>query len=250
MTDFIEGSFTIEKPVAQKFFDALGAFVPECRLHISKAGISARAVDFANIGMVEAKLNNFMMFDYDHDTPTEIGIDINQIQNSFQMIADSDPVTISWKGAIENNLLVISSKNYELSFDLVDIHTIRKDPNPPRFPLNTSFQISGERFEIGVRFTGAIADNCYIRATPDSCIIEGKSEKSKSEYTLGSHANARARAKYSLDYLKDIAKVLKDVRIVVMMGDNSPLSVMMTDPPAPFAGLSILYLLAPRVEKE
>jgi proliferating cell nuclear antigen len=248
MADFIEGSFTIEKTVAQKFFEALGAFVPECRLHITKTGIFARAVDFANIGMVDVNLNVFTTFNYDHEIPTILGIDVSQIQNVFQVISDPDPVTFSWKRGVQKDLLNISSKNYELSFGLLDVNTIRKDPNPPILTLDTMFQVNGERLAIGVRLVSVITDNCYIEATPNSCVIGGEGEKTRSYYSLDSHSNTRAKARYSLDYLKDIVKVLKGVQVIVKIGDDRPLSIAMTDPPAPLAGLSINYLLAPRFD--
>jgi hypothetical protein len=76
--------------------------------------------------------------------------------------------------------------------------------------------------------------------------LSGKEETRQNRIKLSSDATVPAQSLYSIDYLKDIAKTLAGSSITVQFDTDFPISLSA----GPVPGLSVRYLLAPRLETE
>ncbi|MGA9086533.1 MAG: hypothetical protein WB284_07470, partial [Methanoregula sp.] len=90
-------------------------------------------------------------------------------------------------------------------------------------------------------------ERCRIQTAKNGTVyLSGKEETRQNRIELSSGAAVPAQALYSIDYLKDIAKALAGASVTVQFDTDFPITLS-----AELAhGLSVKYLLAPRIEAE
>ena len=76
--------------------------------------------------------------------------------------------------------------------------------------------------------------------------MAAKGDQHQCKIQIATGANQPAQSSYSLDYLKDIAKILVGSSVDIQLDIDHPISLSGTLTP----GLSVQYLLAPRIETE
>lgn len=246
-----KGSFELNYSTWLKFIESIGTISPECRLHITKKEISAIVVDTANVSMVSSTIDATGFT----KTPTGdavLGIDISAIHTMIKPLwnATVDPeisVKISWCGGKHQPLLYIDFNGIQSVFETMDTKTIRKDPNPPQITLETEFVANGTKLQEAFGHCGKISDKCQFRVMKDGlCYIAAQGEKHQCKIGVATDGNGQATAEYSLDYLKDISKVFAGSAVEVRLKTDHPVSFSFS----PFPGISVQYILAPRVEAE
>lgn len=83
----------------KEVIDSLAALVPEVRLHVSKDGIFTRAVDTANVAMIDLNLPPGIFSSFTYSGPqneTLIGLDIEKIKKGFSpMVKKGDLVFLT-----------------------------------------------------------------------------------------------------------------------------------------------------------
>ena len=243
---------TIDADILKESIDAISALVTECRLHTDENGISTRAVDTANVAMISLTLKKeaFQSF---QSTKNELGMDIAKMKNIFGMMGKSDMITLELPD--DGHKLKVSFEGYRYSITLLDPNTIRKDPSPPNIELPGKVVLSGSELYNAIKAAAVVSDKMalgidpaaqtfYMAAEGDTDHIRREFGKSEVKYLNG----VEARSLFSLDYLKDMGKVMgRAEEVEVSLG---------VDHPAKFAfyiaGGSgfVEYLLAPRIEAD
>lgn len=243
---------TIDSDIFREFIDAIAALVTECRLHIEPDSIFTRAVDTANVAMVSLTLKKDAFESY-QGTKEELGIDIAKLKNMLGMMSKGDMLNFSLPEG--GHKMELAFNKYHYSITLLDVNTIRKDPNPPTIELPGKLTISGEALYSAIRAAAVVSDkialgidpahqNFYMMAEGDTDHI--KLELHKSE--LASLTLVEVKSLFSLDYLKDMGKVMGRAESVeVSLGVNHP--VKFSFDIAEGKG-HIDYLLAPRIEAD
>jgi len=220
---------TIDADILKEAIDALSALVTECRLHVDENGLSTRAVDTANVAMVSFNLKKEAFESYSA-TKSEIGLDLTKLKNIFGMVGKNDIITLDLPE--ETHKLQISFETYRYSLTLLDPNTIRKDPNPP---------VVSDKIALGI---DPVAQSFYMVAEGDTDHIRRMFEKNEVNFINA----VEARSLFSLDYLKDMGRVMsRAAEVEVSLG---------IDHPAKFSFYSangnghVEYLLAPRIEAD
>jgi proliferating cell nuclear antigen len=254
-TDYI----TLETATMTAVLKALRALVPECRMHIMKDAITVQAVDTANVAMVELTMREEAFLDF-HMKTDVIGLDVDRLLLGVSAMAD---------GRVD--LIRVNSQKFVLTdgvtrFDYVplDPNTIRKDPNPPTIELPGTIIVNNAEFAENVATAKLFSDKAALTLQADlpenhsrlNIDAEGsmdKIHKQVEEMVDGSEpkgARGTWRSLFSLDYLADIAKVVKAAKppaaLKVQIGDDHPVKLSITIAP----GVSVIYLLAPRIEAD
>ncbi|MDD1645857.1 MAG: DNA polymerase sliding clamp [Methanomicrobiales archaeon] len=242
----------IDADTFREAIDAIAALVTECRLHADVNGIRTRAVDTANVAMVsmDLKKDAFKSFSATKD---ELGIDIAKMKNILGMVSKGDLMNMSLPEA--GHKLEMSFQNYKYSITLLDVNTIRKDPNPPTIELPGKIVITGEALNSAIRAAAVVSDKIALGIDPKAqkffMVAEGDTDHIRLELgkdELVSLSNVEARSLFSLDYLKDMGKVMaRAPQVEIALGIDHP--VKFTFPIADGAG-KVEYLLAPRIEAE
>ncbi|HOX36266.1 MAG TPA: DNA polymerase sliding clamp [Methanoregulaceae archaeon] len=229
------------------FVDAVAALAPECRVWLKEGGLETRAVDTANVAMVSAKLpkESFTEYKAAGEGLKVMGLDLIKTKTALNILDKAGQVTLIESG----NRLQMSDGKYNYGNALLDVNTIRKDPNPPNIALPAVLEVpAGELHEV-IRAMSLINDKVTISAKGGTLKfetegdtdhlkkeIEGRAVKDTSEWFT---------SLFSLDYLKDLAKVLKSASgdITVSVGTDHPIRFACT-----VEGIAVEYLLAPRID--
>jgi proliferating cell nuclear antigen len=243
---------TIDAEIFREAIDAISALVPECRLHTAENGISTRAVDTANVAMVSLELKK-EAFDSFKATKSQLGVDISKMKNIFNMMGKGDLISLELPENAQK--IQLSVHGYHYSITLLDTNTIRKDPNPPSINLPGKLTISGEDLNNAIKAAAVISDKIAIGINPKEQTFfmdaEGDTDHIRREFgkdELKSLSPSEARSLFSLDYLKDMGKVMsRAAEVEVFLGNDHP--VRFSFDIAAGNG-HVEYLLAPRIEAD
>jgi len=242
----------IDADILREVIDAIAALVTECRLHTTEDSIWIRAVDTANVAMVSLTLESSAFNAYT-GSDGELGIDINKMKNIMGLTGKSDEISLDLPEDAAK--MAITFGGYHYSLALLDANTIRKDPNPPNIDLPASVTISGSTLNNGVKAAMTISDKIALGIDPDqeTFFMEAEGDTDHIKLRLGqdevvSLTPAPARSLFSVDYLKDMGKVMSRAEeIEIHLGTDHP--VKFSFPIAEGAG-RVDYLLAPRIEAD
>jgi len=243
---------TIDADIFREFIDAISALVPECRLHTTENGFSTRAVDTANVAMVGLELKK-EAFDSFKATTGQMGIDLSKMKNIFNMAAKGDLISLELPDNAQK--MSVSVHGYHYSITLLDTNTIRKDPNPPTISLPGKIVIAGEDFNNAMKTASVISDKIALGINPKDqvfyLVAEGDTDHIRREFgkdEVKSLTPVEARSLFSLDYLKDMGKVMsKATEVEIFLGVDHPVRFSFD-----IAGGNghVEYLLAPRIEAD
>jgi len=243
---------TIDADIFREAIDAISALVPECRLHTADNGISTRAVDTANVAMISLELKK-EAFDSYKATKSQVGVDISKMKNIFNMMGKGDLISLELPENAQK--MQLSVHGYQYSITLLDTNTIRKDPNQPTINLPGKLTISGDNLNNAIKAAAVISDKIAIGINPKDetfyMIAEGDTDNIRREFgkdELKSLTPNEARSLFSLDYLKDMGKVMsKAAEVEIFLGLDHP--VRFSFDIANGNG-HVEYLLAPRIEAD
>ena len=244
----------IKADVFKDTIDAVSALVNECRLHITAEGIRTVTVDTSNVAMVSLELAAPAFENYVFTGETaEIGLDIEKIRSMLGVIGKEDIVTLDVDDA--GKKMKLSFGGYEYSLTLLDTKTIRKDPNMPNLNLPADFAIPGSTFYDAIKASAMVSDKIALSVSSETKVFtlnaEGDSDKIKRElsgddvtYTVCDNA----RSLFSLDYLKDMGRVISRAdKVQIRLGTDHPVQFVFN---YAAGNGKISYLLAPRIEAE
>ena len=243
---------TIDADIFRESIDAIAALVTECRLHVEPSMIRTRAVDTANVAMVSLELQKDAFESYS-SSGHELGVDIAKMKNILGMMGKGDALSMVLDDA--GHKLELSFRSYRYSITLLDVNTIRKDPNPPTIDLPGKVVLSGDALNSAIKAAAVVSDKIALGIDPAAPIFymsaEGDTDHIRLE--LGKEEvkfikPVQARSLFSLDYLKDMGKVMgKAEEVEIYLGMDHPVRFSF-----PIAGGKgrVEYLLAPRIEAD
>lgn len=243
---------TIDADIFREAIDAISALVPECRLHTAENGISTRAVDTANVAMVSLELKK-EAFDSYRATKSQLGVDISKMKNIFNIMGKGDLISLDLPENAQK--IQVSVHGYQYSITLLDTNTIRKDPNPPTINLPGKLAISGDDLNNAIKAAAVISDKIAMGINPKDqtfyMVAEGDTDNIRREFSkdeLKSLTPNEVRSLFSLDYLKDVGRVMsRAAEVEVYLGIDHP--VRFSFEIANGNG-HVEYLLAPRIEAD
>ena len=248
MTD--KGHFTVKLSVLTRFIESIAAIATECRLHIGTKTISTIVVDTANVAMVDVQMR------CEGRGTATLGVDISALHNAFRKIKElavfegDTPVKVSWYPGQNTPFLEMKIEcpfEYRMQFETLKEETIRKDPSRPTIALKSGFTCDGDDLYNGVRLCSVFGERCRIQTAKNGTVyLSGKEETRQNRIELSPGATVPAQSLYSIDYLKDIAKALAGSSVTVQFDTDFPISLSAEV----FPGISVRYLLAPRIEAE
>ncbi len=243
---------TINADIFREAIDAIAALVTECRLHVEPENIYTRAVDTANVAMVSLQLKKEAFESY-QGTKEELGLDIAKFKNITGMMSKGDALRLNLPEG--GHRMEMSFNKYRYAITLLDVNTIRKDPNPPTIDLPGKVVLSGDALNSAIRAAAVVSDKIALGIDPGNqmfyMMAEGDTDTIKLELhqsELTSLTPVEVRSLFSLDYLKDMGRVMgRSEKVEVHLGINHPVkfSFDIAD-----GNGHIDYLLAPRIEAE
>ncbi|CCQ33528.1 DNA polymerase sliding clamp protein [Halorhabdus tiamatea SARL4B] len=232
--------------------DSVSVLVEECKLRLEDDGLEIRAVDPANVGMVDLTLSAAAFESYETDGGV-IGVNLSRLQDIAGM-ADSDQL-IHLELDEETRKLEIAIDGLEYTLALIDPDSIRQEPDLPDLDLASEIVLEGRDVDRAVTASDMVSDHVALGVddTDELFYVDAEGDTDDVHLELGREdlidlTAGPARSLFSLDYLKDMNKAIpNDAEVRMELGEEFP--VKMHFDIAEGQG-SVTYMLAPRVQSD
>jgi len=232
--------------------DSVSVLVDECKIHLEEDGFQIRAVDPANVGMVDLELSADAFESYEADGGI-VGVNLSRLEDIAGM-ADAGQL-VQFDLDEETRKLHIRIEGLEYTLALIDPDSIRQEPDLPDLDLPATVVVEGADIDRAVRAADMVSDHIALGVDAEEEVFyvdaEGDTDDVHLELTredlIDLEAGA-ARSLFSLDYLKDMNKALpKDGEVTLELGEEFPVKIHFG-----FAEGDghVTYMLAPRIQSD
>ncbi|WP_435161936.1 DNA polymerase sliding clamp [Halorubrum sp. SY-15] len=236
----------------QDALDSVSVLVDECKIRLNEDALSIRAVDPANVGMVDLTLEAAAFESYDADGGV-IGVNLARLEDIAGMADSGDLIHLELDEETRKLHIEIDGLSYTLA--LIDPESIRQEPDIPELDLPAEIVVEGAQLDRGVTAADMVSDHIRLRvAEADEAFLveaEGDTDDVDLELTredLIALTAGPADSLFSLDYLKDMNKAIPgDAEVTVELGEEFPVKLHYG-----FGeGLGqVTFMLAPRIQSD
>jgi len=239
----------VRADVLQTALDTVGALVAECKIHLNADGLSIRAVDPANVGMVDCSLDAGAFESYAADGGC-IGVNLERLSDIADM-ADADQLVHLDLDA-ETRKLHIAIDGLEYTLALIDPDSIRQEPDIPDLDLPATVVLEGRDIDRAVTAADMVSDYIELGVNADGEQFYASAEGDTDDVHLDLDAEdcidldvAPAASLFSLEYLDDMNTALPAGReVTVRLGEEFPVKLHFDTADGDGA---VTYMLAPRI---
>ena len=232
--------------------DSVSVLVDECKVRLNEDGLSIRAVDPANVGMVDLSLDSAAFESYEADGGV-IGVNLARLEDIAGMGNTGDLVHLELDEETRKLHIRIDGLSYTLA--LIDPDSIRQEPDIPDLDLPAQIVVEGNQLDRGITAADMVSDHINLRVDEDAETfhIEAEGDTDDVDFEVGADAlidleAGPADSLFSLDYLKDMNKAIPgDAEVTIELGEEFPVKLHYE-----FAeGLGqVTFMLAPRIQSE
>ena len=232
--------------------DAVSVLVDECKIRLNEEELSIRAVDPANVGMVDLTLEAAAFESYEADGGV-IGVNLDRLEDIAGMANSDDLVHLELDEETRKLHIEIEGLSYTLA--LIDPDSIRQEPDIPDLDLPAEITLEGAQLDRGIKAADMVSDHIRLRVdeTEETFHIEAEGDTDDVDLKLTSEdlinlTAGPADSLFSLDYLKDMNKAINaDAEVRVELGEEFPVKLHYE-----FAeGLgNVTFMLAPRIQSD
>ena len=236
----------IQQKRIMTFCDVIRALVPECRLIIGQDVLNILAVDTANVAMVNINLPKAQCEEFTDEEPCEIGMDVDKWKQAPKIMKDDVPITIT-RGA---GKIVFSDGKYTYTHVPLDPTTVRKRPNPPTINLPASVVIDAKEYNETIKAMGIIGDKVRVTIRGKTLELSTEGDTDLIQKEIESQDNKEntgvVSSLFSLDYLKETAKAMKDAgTLTIHAAQDHPIRFDFD-----IDGMEASFIIAPRIEAD
>jgi proliferating cell nuclear antigen len=232
--------------------DAVSVLVDECKIRLNEEELSIRAVDPANVGMVDLTLEAAAFESYEADGGV-IGVNLTRLEEVAGMANADDLIHLELDEETRKLHIEVEGLSYTLA--LIDPDSIRKEPDIPDLDLPAEITLEGAQLDRGITAADMVSDHIRLRVdeTDETFHIEAEGDTDDVDLQLESEdlialTAGPADSLFSLDYLKDMNKAIaSDAEVRVELGEEFPVKLHYE-----FAeGLgTVTFMLAPRIQSD
>lgn len=245
--------------------------VDECKARFDEDGIQIRAVDPANVGMVDLQIHTeaFDGYALDASDGLLVGLDLGKVESKLSKArlgrSTNDPISMDFD---EGRTLVEIVREYastEVTYTdevlNIDPDAVRQELDLPDLDLSATATVDTTAFRDGVLHIKEDSDHLKIQEVNGDLAFTRSSKDDESDgYGGAVRFNDAAEAdedaddpssKYSLDYLANMAKALKQAKVdevQVRWGQEFPMKIHAERTIDEETAYSVTYMLAPRIE--
>jgi proliferating cell nuclear antigen len=232
--------------------DSVSALVDECKIHLEEDGLAIRAVDPANVGMVDLSLSADAFESYEADGG-RIGVNLSRLEDIVGMADAGQLVQLDLDE--ETRKLHIQLDGLEYTLALIDPDSIRQEPDIPDLDLPARIVVEGRDINRAVKAADMVSDHIalgvdeeeelfYVDAEGDTDDVHLELDREDLvDLTPGS-----ARSLFSLDYLKDMNKAMPtDGEITIELGEEFPVKFHFE---IAEGNGDVTFMLAPRIQSD
>src|SRR6056297_4364413 len=139
--------------------DSISVLVDECKIHLEEDGLEIRAVDPANVGMVDLSLDSAAFESYEADGGL-IGVNLSRLEDIAGMADAGQLVHLELDE--ETRKLHIAIDGLEYTLALIDPDSIRQEPDLPDLDLSSHVVIEGKDINRAVTAADMVSDHIAL----------------------------------------------------------------------------------------
>lgn len=256
----------IEQEPLETFLDHISRMVDEAKFRFKTDTLSVRAVDAANVGMVDTNLKSSAFDSYDVPEDFLIGLNIERV---LTIVKSADVGTlIQLDYDHQTRKLTIRYGGHEWNLATTDPDSIRQEPDIPDLDLPVSATMQARLLDQAVSFADAVSDHIgfgfrpasserqntfYVHAEGDTDDYEGEWTDEDDDFDFNNYPGDQVESLFSLDYLTPIMKSFSATRTVTLVfGQEFPmrLNAPIMDADDEHRLGNVQYMLAPRIQSD
>jgi len=224
----------------------ISELVTEVKIKVEKDQLEIIAMDPANVAMVVFTLLNTTFTEYQVDQPITLAINLESLKQILKRAKASDTISFSLE---ENRLKITITGESTRTFNLALLELDDVEQKIPDLSFAAKVELDTALFAEAIDDMGIIAESVSLIADKTSFVIGSSSNLNAAKAELKNASinldGSKVSAKYSLEYLKKIAKASKLTDSVTLnFGKDYPLRADYTLKDK----LALSIILAPRVE--
>jgi proliferating cell nuclear antigen len=224
----------------------ISELVTEVKIKVTKEGLSATAIDPANVAMAYFKIPAELFSEFSLTHEHVLGVNLEHLKAVMRRCKPGAALVIERA----DNLLHLSiADRIKRDFSLALLDITGDDKEMPVWEFNSVIKLSADALAEVVEDCLIVSDACTFTAEPNKFIVEAKglnaarAEFSSDEIEIHS---GNSRARFSLDYLNKFIKGAKiSDRVVVNFSQNHPMRLDFLT-----GNVLLSFVLAPRIEQE
>ena len=232
--------------------DSVSVLVDECKIRLEEDEFAIRAVDPANVGMVDLSLDATAFESYEADGGV-IGVNLARLEDIAGMANSGDLIHLELDEETRKLHIRIDGLSYTLA--LIDPDSIRQEPDIPDLDLSAEIVVEGAQLGRGITAADMVSDHIRLRVdeASETFHIEAEGDTDDVNLELGREdlidlVAGPADSLFSLDYLKDMNKAIpSDAEVTVDLGEEFPVKLHYEF--AEGEG-KVTYMLAPRIQSD
>jgi proliferating cell nuclear antigen len=248
---------TIKADALQGLIDSVDVLVDECKIRLGENRVGIRAVDPANVGMVDVELEAEAFESY-HTSPGLLGLNLERFADVVSLGDRDDLVHLDYNPQTRKLTITVDGVEYTLA--LIDPDSIRQEPDIPDLDLPVEVAVESSVIDQGVTASDMVSDHIALGTQQDGrvnqLVIEAEGDTDDVELVKGEDEdevvdgtfNGTAHSLFSLDYLKDMNKALPNNGVVTLeLGEEFPVKIHFDDEDEQ---MHTSYMLAPRIQSD
>jgi len=233
----MSGGFGFRIPVAtlSDAIAALRTIVDESKLRFNDTGLQSRAVDPANVAMVDVDVPDaaFKRLNVGDDETT-LGVNLETFSDVLSMAESDDDLVARLNAETKKLELSFPNTGLEYTCALIDPDAIRQEPDIPDLDLGGEFVVPGRAIDRGlsaadlvsdhIRFEGVADDTLRLSADGDTDTVDLVIDDTLIDGELTS--DDQTESLFSLEYLTDITRPIgSDSAVTVDLGSEMPVKM-------------------------
>jgi proliferating cell nuclear antigen len=237
---------TISTKLLMLIVDALNSLTSETRFVYNQNGISADGVDAANCALCKISISKDAFESYEAEDG-EIGLDLVKLKEMKQFLTKYNKVELEIKKG--SNVIELNFGAYKSKIVTINTSTIKKVPEPPNLNAIGEAIVQGSVLNESIKAATLVHSMLYIVIEENAFYIyaedlsnEIRRDFSEEEILMCNYEPCKSL--YSIDYLIDMGKIMKDYEIGIKFGNDFPI---IFDFDIFDKNGHITYLLAPRI---
>jgi len=251
----MSGAFGFRIPVAtlSDAIAALRTIVDESKLRFDDGGLRSRAVDAANVAMVDVGVPGSAFERLDVGDETTLGINLETLADVLSMAESGDDLIAELNAETKKLELSFPNTGLEYTCALIDPDTIRQEPDIPDLDLGGEYVVPGRAIDRGlnaadlvsdhIRFEGVADDTLRLSADGDTDTVDLEIDDALIDGELA--GDDQTESIFSLEYLTDITRPIgSDSAVSIDLGSEMPVKLHfgMGD------DINVSAMVAPRIQ--
>ncbi len=230
---------------------AVSSLLSEAVFKITKTGLELRAMDSANVSMIDMKLLSSAFRSFDVEKEAEIAVNVNDLMSVLKRAKPTDSITLELE---ENKLSIEFSGSTKRSFN-IPLLDIKQEQKAPNLEFPATLKLKSETIEDGINDAEIVSDAVVLEADTDTFAMRAEGENRKAELKLEKgnealvelKASSKVKSTFPLDYLKKFIKAGKlSPECTLQLGNDYPMKLDFKV----LDKLQLSFILAPRIESE